>query len=355
MNIKEFFRYLVEREGSDIHLCAGRRPHIRIHGELFNTELDLLKPDQVKNTIYSILSEEQIKTFEKENELDVSYMLPDISRFRINIYKQRGTLGIVIRAIPFQVEPFEILGIPNEIKNLADSLNGLILVTGPQGSGKTTTLAALVDHINTTRKAHIITIEDPIEYVHRSKKSIINQREVGRDTNSYYAAMKYILRQDSDVCLIGEIRDVDSVYTALSLAEAGVLVLSTLHSPNAVKAISRIIDMFDKTSRNRVRTQVSLALRAVISQQLVACKDKKGRALACEIMQMTHSIENLIRTDGIKQIGSVIQTSKAEGMCTMDQSLYDLYLKGIISKYELLRRASEVKQMKRQIREMEAA
>jgi len=342
LTMMEFLKYLVNKEGSDIHLCAGRKPHIRIHGELAETEFDVLKPQEVKKLIYSILNKGQINILEQNKELDMSYMIPDLCRFRINIYIQRGSLGIVVRSIPFQVRTLEDLGIPKVLKSFVDRMNGLILVTGPQGSGKTTTLAAIIDYINTTRKAHIITIEDPIEYMHRSKKSIINQREVGNDTFSYNQAMRYILRQDPDVCLIGEMRDIESIKTALALAEAGILVLSTLHSPSAAKTVSRMVDMFTPDYQQQIKIQLSLTLIAVISQQLVPRRDKKGRVLACEIMKKTTPIENMIRTYSIKQMQSVIQTGKEEGMCTMDQYLFNLYNKELISKYELFKRAHDV-------------
>jgi len=349
----DLLKYHAKQEASDLHLCAGRKPYLRIHGELMDTDFEVLNPEEVKRLIYSVLTPDQIETLETEHELDVAYILPDICRFRINAYRQRGSYAVSIRSIPFQVKPFDDLLIPLSVKDFVDNMHGLILVTGPQGSGKTTTIAAMIDHINSTQKSHVVTVEDPIEYIHRSKKSIINQREIGRDTASYKTAMKYILRQDVDVCLIGEIRDQDTVETALSLAEAGVLVLATLHSPSAAESVSRIVDMFPPEYQAPLKNQLSLALKAVVSQQLVPRRDKKGRVLACEVMKVTHSICNMIKHFSIKQIYSMIQTGRAEGMQTLDQALLDLYEKGVISRYELKRRSSDVKQTMTEARKIE--
>lgn len=350
-HIDEFLRYLVKEGGSDLHLCTGRNPYIRKHGELVDTKFKTLNEDKLKNLIYAILDEKQIQFLECNRELDIAYMVLDLCRFRINIYKQRGTFAVAIRAISFEVKPFEELGIPTIIKEFVTNMHGLILVTGPQGSGKTTTLAAMIDYINSTRKAHIITIEDPIEYIHRGKRSIVNQREIGKDTVSYKNAMRYILRQDPDVCLIGEIRDTDSIETALALAEAGVLILSTLHSPTAAKTISRIVDMFLPHYQQQVRVQLSLTLKGVITQQLIPNRNGNGRVLACEIMKVTNSIENMIRTYAVKQIHTVIQTGRKQGMQTMDQALFDLYVQKKISKYELSRRVSDKEQLERLLKE----
>jgi len=349
----ELLKFHAKQGASDLHLCSGRKPYLRIQGELVDTDFEALTPDQVKSLIFSILNQEQIEILERESELDISYILPDICRFRFNVYRQRGSYAVSVRVIPFQVKPFDDLKIPLAVKDFADNMHGLVLVTGPQGSGKTTTIAAIIDHINTTRKSHIITVEDPIEYIHRSKKSIINQREIGKDTASYKTAMKYLLRQDVDVCLIGEIRDQDTVETALSLAEAGVLVLSTLHSPSAAESISRIVDMFPPEYQAPLKNQLSLALKAVVSQQLVPRRDKKCRILACEVMKVTNSIQNMIKHFSIKQIYSMIQTGRAEGMQTLDQALLELYAKGLISRYELKRRAFDVKQTMTEARKIE--
>jgi twitching motility protein PilT len=345
MTLNKFLKFLVQKEGSDIHICAGRKPYVRIHGQLHGTELGIIRPGEVKDIIYSVLTDEQKEYLQQHKELDFSYMLPELSRFRINVYLQRGTFAVVVRAVPFQVRSFEELGIPEVVKHYVESLSGMVAVTGYQGTGKSTTLAAIVDHINRTRKAHIITIEDPIEYYHKSIKSIVNQREVGRDTDSYLTAMRYVLRQDPDVCLVGEIRDPESVRAALALAEAGTLVLTTVHSPTAPKTISRLVDMFPTGAQQQICMQLSLVLNAVISQQLVPSRNKDGRVLACEVMKVTGSIENMIRTYSLSQIRNIIQTKKDEGMQTMDQALFDLYKKGLISVYELKKRAIDRKQV----------
>lgn len=338
----DLLRFMVKNNASDLHLCAGRKPHMRIQGELIESNIDTVKPGYVKELIYSILDKEQIRHLEQHKELDMAYMMPDLCRFRINVYIQRGTHGAVVRAIPFDISSFEQLGIPIEIKEFIDKLSGLILVTGPHRCGKTTTLAAIIDYINATRKAHIITIEDPIEYVHRSKKSVINQREIGRDTFSYKQAIHYVLRQDADVCLIGELRDTESVLSSLFMAEAGKLVLSTLHSTSASKAVARIIDMFPPDYQQQIRIQLAITLRAIISQQLIPRRDQKGLVLATELMKKTQSMENLIRNFyAINQLSSAIQTGREQGMWNMDQCLFELYKSGRISKYELCKRAED--------------
>jgi twitching motility protein PilT len=350
INMSDFLNFLIGKEGSDLHLCAGRRPYVRIYGELVDTEFPILTPERVSSLIGEILSDEQVKKLDLEKELDISYMLPNVSRFRVNIYRQRGSFAVTVRVIPFTVGSFDDLGIPADVRKLIDSSHGLVLITGPQGSGKTTTLASAIDYINTTRKSNIVTVEDPIEFLHKSKKSVINQREIGSDTLSFSSAMKYILRQDVDVCLIGELRDLDTVQAALALSEAGMLVMSTLHSPNAAESISRIINMFPPDFQHAVKSQISLTLKAVISQQLVPRIDsKKGRILACEIMKVNTCISNMIKHGNVKQISSMIQTGREEGMMTMDQALLDLYSEGKISKYELIRRVQDIEHIEKQL------
>ena len=350
INMSDYLQFLIGKEGSDLHLCSGRRPYIRVSGELIDTEFPILIPEKIDQLVGEILNSQQAEKLRDEKEIDLSYMLPNVSRFRINIYRQRGSYAVTIRVIPFDCGTFESLGIPTVLQKILDSAKGLVLVTGPQGSGKTTTLAACIDCINTTRKVNIVTIEDPIEFLHKSKKSVVNQRELGSDTVSFSGAMKYILRQDVDICLIGELRDQDTLNAALALSDTGMLVLSALHSPNAAESISRIINMFPPEFQHTVRTQLSLSLKAVISQQLIMRSDaKKGRVLACEIMKVNTSISNMIKYGSIKQINSVIQTGREEGMKTMDQSLLDLYSDGKISKYELFRRAQDIEQIEKQL------
>ena len=350
INMNDYLQFLIGKEGSDLHLCSGRRPYIRIDGELIDTEFPVLAPERINELVLEVLNGEQIDKLRQYKEIDLSYMLPKISRFRINIYKQRGTYAVTIRVIPFDVGSFESLGIPNVIQKILDTSKGLVLFTGPQGSGKTTTLAACIDYINSTQKVNIVTVEDPIEFLHKSKKSVINQRELGSDTISFSGAMKYILRQDVDICLIGEMRDRDTVDAALALSDTGMLVLSTLHSPNAAESISRIINMFPPEFHHTIKNQLSLSLKAVISQQLVQRSDsKKGRVLACEIMKVNTSVSNMIKYGSIKQINSVIQTGREDGMRTMDQALLDLYSNSKISKYELMRRVQNIEQIEKQL------
>jgi len=350
INMNDYLQFLIGKEGSDLHLCSGRRPYIRIDGELIDTEFPVLAPERINELVLEVLNGEQIDNLRQYKEIDLSYMLPKISRFRINIYKQRGTYAVTIRVIPFDVGSFESLGIPNVIQKILDTSKGLVLFTGPQGSGKTTTLAACIDYINSTQKVNIVTVEDPIEFLHKSKKSVINQRELGSDTISFSGAMKYILRQDVDVCLIGEMRDRDTVDAALALSDTGMLVLSTLHSPNAAESVSRVINMFPPEFHHTIKNQLSLSLKAVISQQLVQRSDsKKGRVLACEIMKVNTSVSNMIKYGSIKQINSVIQTGREDGMKTMDQALLDLYSDGKISKYELMRRVQDIEQIEKQL------
>jgi twitching motility protein PilT len=354
ITMTDYLQFLIGKEGSDLHLCSGRRPYIRVSGELIDTEFPMLMPEKIDQLVGEVLNTQQAKRLKEDKEIDISYMMPNISRFRINIYKQRGSYALTIRVIPFDCGSFEFLGIPPVVQKILDNSKGLVLVTGPQGSGKTTTLAACIDYINTTRKANIVTIEDPIEFLHKSKKSVINQREIGNDTLSFRGAMKYILRQDVDICLIGELRDQDSVQGTLALSEAGMLVLSTAHSPNAAESISRIVNMFTPEFQHTVKAQLSLSLKAVISQQLIMRSDaKKGRVLACEIMKVNLPISNMIKYGSIKQISSVIQTGREEGMKTMDQSLLELYSDGKISKYELFRRAQDIEQIEKQLSYMD--
>ncbi len=350
INMNDYLQFLIGKEGSDLHLCSGRRPYIRIDGELIDTEFPVLAPERVNELVLEVLNGEQIDKLRQYKEIDLSYMLPKISRFRLNIYKQRGSYAVTIRVIPFDAGSFESLGIPNVIQKILDTSKGLVLFTGPQGSGKTTTLAACIDYINSTQKVNIVTVEDPIEFLHKSKKSVINQRELGSDTISFSGAMKYILRQDVDICLIGEMRDRDTVDAALALSDTGMLVLSTLHSPNAAESISRIINMFPPEFHHTIKNQLSLSLKAVISQQLVQRSDsKKGRVLACEIMKVNTSVSNMIKYGSIKQINSVIQTGREDGMRTMDQALLDLYSNSKISKYELMRRVQNIEQIEKQL------
>jgi len=332
VTMEELLRIMIERKGSDLHISAGSPPRIRIHGDLVPTEHDVLDAEQSQKLIYSILDNEQIARFENDLELDMSFGIAGIGRFRTNVFMQRGAVGAAIRVIPYEIASFEQLGLPRAVcERLCNLPKGLVLVTGATGSGKSTTLASMIDYINSTGPYHIITIEDPIEFVHRNKMSLVNQREVGPDTKGFAEALKHILRQDPDVVLIGEMRDRETIEAALTLAETGHLTFATLHTSNCVQTINRIIDVFPANQQNQVRTQLSFVLEAVFCQQLLPLAAGNGRCLAAEIMIPTDAIRANIRDDKIHQVYSAIQTGGKLGMKTMNQSLFELYRAGKIT------------------------
>jgi len=323
---------MMERKSSDLHITASSAPRIRVDGKLIPTEYDVMDEETTQKIIYTIMDSEQIAKFEQEKELDMSFGIPGVGRFRVNVFYQRGAVGTAIRTIPYEIAGFEKLGVPPEVcKKLCDLPKGLILVTGATGSGKSTTLAAMIDYINSTGGWHIITIEDPIEFVHRNKQSLVNQREVGPDTHGFHQALKHVLRQDPDVVLVGEMRDKETIELGLELAETGHLTFSTLHTSNCVQTINRIIDVFPAEQQNQVRTVLSFVLEGVFCQQLLPMAVGKGRCLACEIMIPNDAIRANIRDDKIHQIYSTIQTGGKTGMRTMNQSLLELYRAGRIS------------------------
>ncbi|MEI8175946.1 MAG: type IV pilus twitching motility protein PilT [Candidatus Omnitrophota bacterium] len=330
-SMEDILKHMVEKKASDLHFCVGIPATIRVDGELQRTVFDTLTPETAKELVYSIMTKEQIEIFESEKELDFSYAIRGLSRFRINIYQQRGAIGLVSRAIPFEIPPVEQLGIPEISKEFADRPNGLFLVTGPVGAGKSTTLAAMLEYINATRQARIITVEDPIEYLYKHKKSTIDQREIGPDTHSFKNALRHVFRQDPNIILIGEMRDLESIHIALTLAETGHLIFTTLHTTDAIHSISRIVDIFPPHQQNQIRLQLSMVLIGVFSQRLIKRAHDKGRVLATEIMNVTGSIRNLIRENDLPQVYSTIQTGKKYGMHTMNQSLADLYRRGEIT------------------------
>ncbi len=334
LQLEELCRQMVEHNASDLHLVVGVPPQLRIDGDLYPMDLPPLNPELTKNLSYSILTERQIKEFEKEKELDMSFGIKGLSRFRVNLFVDRGSVSTAIRTIPFEVPSFEELGIPKSVRELADRPQGLVLVCGPTGSGKSTTLAALINKINLERRSHIVTIEDPIEYLHSHKMSIINQREVYADTHSFAAALKHILRQDPDVIMIGEMRDLETIEAALTVAETGHLVFATLHSNDATQSINRMVDVFPPHQQVQVRAQLSFVLEGVVVQKLLPHKDGNGRVLAMEIMIATSAIRNLIREEKLHQIYSSISTGGGLGMQTMNQSLHKLYKNAQIS-YEM--------------------
>ncbi|MGB9677843.1 MAG: type IV pilus twitching motility protein PilT [Candidatus Ratteibacteria bacterium] len=347
IKIEEILKYGVERKASDIHILAKLSPHIRIDGKLVKTPFPPLTNEECKQMIYEILREDQIKTFENTKELDFSYGIDGVGRFRINLHFQRGTIGISIRPIKDIIPSFEELGLPSDlIKKMLSYPYGLILVCGPTGSGKSTTLASMVDYLNENYPIHIITIEDPIEYLFKHKKAIVEQRELGTDTDSFSEALKRVLRQDPDVVLIGEMRDKETIEAALRIAETGHLVLATLHTGEVVQAMGRIVNIFPGEQQPTVRTQLSLVIIGIIVQQLIPRIDSKGRVLATEIMVATPAIRSLIREGNFAQIYSHIQTGGEIGMRTMNSSLALLYKNGLISKEEAYARSGNLKELK---------
>ncbi|MCD6407738.1 type IV pilus twitching motility protein PilT [bacterium] len=349
--IEEILIYAVERKASDIHIVAKLPPYIRIDGKLFITEFPALSAEECRDLVYEILTPSQRNTFEEKKELDFSYGIEGIGRFRINLHYQRGSIGIAIRPIKDTIPGFEELGLPPDVmKNLLSQPHGLILVCGPTGSGKSTTLASMVEYLNQNYPIHIITIEDPIEYLFKHKKAIVEQREVGMDTESFRESLRRVLRQDPDVVLIGEMRDLETIEAALRIAETGHLVLTTLHTGEVVQAMGRIINSFPGEQQQTVRTQLSLVLLGVIVQQLLPRKDKKGRILATEIMIVNSAIRNLIREGNFAQIYSQIQLGGESGMHTMNASLVQLYKKGLISKDVALASTPNIKELKNLLR-----
>jgi twitching motility protein PilT len=339
---------LVERGASDLHITTGTPPQIRMHGKLTAlTQFDSLSPSDTQRLAYSVLNEAQKQKFEEENELDLSFGIQSLARFRCNVYRQRGAIGCAIRVIPVKIRGFGDLGLPPIVEQLAERPKGLILVTGPTGSGKSTTLAAMVDKINSERSEHIMTIEDPIEFVHHHKKCLVNQREVFADTQSFKAALKYILRQDPDVVLVGEMRDLETIAAALTIAETGHLTLGTLHTNSCAQTMNRVIDVFPTNQQDQVRAQLSLVLEGVLSQQLIPTSDGQGRAMALEIMVATPAIRNLIREEKIHQIYSAMQAGQKFGMQTMNQSLLSLVQRGKISREEALHRTMDPEELQR--------
>ncbi len=331
VELDKLLQITVERGGSDLHLTAGAPPIVRVYGELIPLDLPPLCPADVENLVIPVLPAIQQKKFFERWELDFSYSIPGFSRFRGNLMRQRGSIAAAFRVVPYRIPDIEELGLPPIVKELCYLPRGLVLITGPTGSGKSTTLAAMIDFINKNRSLNIITIEQPIEFLHRHKKSIVKQREVGSDTHSFSEALRHVLRHDPDVILIGEMRDLESISIALTAAETGHLVLSTLHTQTAPLTIHRIVDVFQEHLRNQIRQQLADSLQGVISQQLLHRADGKGLVLATEVMVNTPAVCNLIREGKEHQLYSVMQTNQASRMQTMDQALADLCLRGKIT------------------------
>jgi twitching motility protein PilT len=331
-NMHQFLKAMIEKGGSDLHITTGTPPQLRIDGKLHPLKLPPLSAPETKQLCYSVLTDAQKHQFEERNELDLSFSVQRLSRFRANIFVQRGNIAGAFRAIPFKIKSFEDLGLPKVVADLASKPRGLVLVTGPTGSGKSTTLATMIDKINQERNEHIVTIEDPIEYLHHHKGCVVNQREVGADTNSFKNALKYILRQDPDVVLIGEMRDLETIEAALTVAETGHLCFATLHTNSAVQTINRIIDVFPPYQQPQVRAQLSFVLEGVMCQSLLPRANGPGRAMALEIMIPNTAIRALMREDKIHQIYSSMQVGQeASGMQTMNQSLAALFHRRLIS------------------------
>jgi len=351
-NLRALLEEMIEREASDLHITAGERPKLRIDGDITDSSVpDVLQPKDTLQLAYSVLTENQKKRFETEDELDFSFGIQNLARFRGNVFKQRGCVAVVIRMIPFNVRTFQDLGLPPVVAKLAEKPRGLILVTGPTGSGKSTTLAAIIDKINKERKGHIITVEDPIEFIHRHQSCIVNQREVGTDTKSFGSALKYALREDPDVILVGEMRDLETIAAALTIAETGHLALATLHTNSAAESINRVIDVFPPSQQSQVRAQLAFVLEGVLTQTLLQKASGRGRAMAAEIMVATPAVRALIRDDKVHQIYSAMQAGKKHGMQTMNDALYQLYMSREVTSEECLRVSPEPNEFLRAIGE----
>ncbi len=337
----ELLKTMLEQNASDLHISTGTPPRIRVDGQLVPLKEASLAPAETKSLCYSILTDTQKHKFEENNELDLSFGVKGLSRFRANMFMQRGAVAGAFRMIPFQIKSFRDLGLPPIVNELAKKPRGLILVTGPTGCGKSSTLAAMIDKVNNERYEHIITVEDPIEFIHPHKNCLVNQREVNADTASFGDALKYVLRQDPDIVLIGEMRDLETIEAALTVSETGHLTFATLHTNSAVQTINRIIDVFPSHQQEQIRVQLSFVLEGIIAQQLIPKRSGKGRTLAVEIFIPTPAIRNLIREDKTHQIYSMMQAGQAKfGMITMNQSLFELYKKGELSYDDALAKSS---------------
>ncbi|HZH78223.1 MAG TPA: PilT/PilU family type 4a pilus ATPase [Archangium sp.] len=347
MNLHQLLKAMVEKGASDLHITTGSPPQLRVDGELVPLKTAQLTPVETKQLCYSILTDAQKHKFEEENELDLSFGVKGLSRFRANIYMQRGAVAGAFRTIPFKILTFQELGLPPVVAELVKKPRGLILVTGPTGSGKSTTLASMIDKINTDRHEHIMTIEDPIEYLHPHKNCLVNQREVGADTRNFKTALKYILRQDPDVVLVGELRDLETIEAALVIAETGHTCYATLHTNSAVLTINRVLDVFPPYQQPQVRAQLSFVLEGVMSQSLIAKAGSPGRVLALEVMIPNPAIRNLIREDKVHQVYSAMQVGQAKfGMQTFNQALAALLMRRLITQDEAFGRSSDADELR---------
>ncbi len=344
--IKKVLENMVERKASDVHISAGSPLHYRINTQLVAIDDTILTEDDTREVVYSFLSEEKIRRFEEEKELDFSFSIENFGRYRGNAFFQRNKIGCAIRLIPFDIMSLSECGLPEDImRSFCAAHKGLVLITGATGSGKSTTLASMVDHINSTRNCHIVTVEDPIEFIHKNKKALIDQRQFMDDTDSFSNALRHVLRQDPDVILIGELRDLDTIRQALIIADTGHLVLGTLHTSDTTQTINRMVDVFPAHQQAQIRAQLSFVLLGVLSQQLIPRKDKKGMALAAEVLVATPAIKNMIRDAKEHQIYSILQTSQKTGMRTINHSLVELYVKDLITYDEALSRSSSTDEL----------
>lgn len=327
ITLQQLLKAAVKQNASDLHLVSGSTPVLRINGRIVRVKTENLTPELTRKLCYSILTDQQKSRFEEDKELDFSFGIKDMARFRANIFMQKGAVSGVFRKIPFEVPDINKLGLPKSAVDIANFASGLILITGPTGCGKTTTIASIIDKINKERRSHIITIEDPIEFVHTHENCIINQREIGEDTDSYAAALKYVLRQDPDICVMGELRDLETIEAALKIAETGHLVLATLHTNSAIQSITRMVGVFPPEQQERIRLQLSMTLNAVLSQRLLPARDS-GLSLACELLFLTPNIRNLIRENKLHQVYGMMQVGQDKsGMQTMNQSLLNLIMR----------------------------
>jgi twitching motility protein PilT len=350
INLRTLLEEMLERGASDLHITTGERPMLRIDGDIQPSKQDVvLHPKDTLQLAYSVLTETQKKRFEMEDELDFSFGIQNMARFRGNCFKQRGCVSVVLRQIPFEIKTFNDLKLPQVIATLAEKPRGLVLVTGPTGSGKSTTLAAMIDKINRERRGHILTVEDPIEFIHRHQGCIVNQREVGTDTKSFGSALKYALREDPDVVLIGEMRDHETIHAGLTIAETGHLAFATLHTNSAAEAINRIIDVFPSHQQAQVRAQLAFVLEGIITQVLLPRRQGKGRVMAAEILVVTPAIRALIRDDKIHQVYSMMQSGKKHGMQTLNDALYQLYIAKEVAEDECLRVSGDPNEFLRMI------
>ncbi|HWO19996.1 MAG TPA: type IV pilus twitching motility protein PilT [Kofleriaceae bacterium] len=351
LNLPALLKAMTDKGSSDLHISAGSPPRLRIDGDLVRLQTDALTPVDTKQLCYSVMSDAQKQRFEEELELDFSFGIRGMARFRAHVYMQQTCVAGTFRAVPYAVTPLDQLGLPPAVTDLCDRPRGLVLVTGPAGSGKSTTLASMIDRINTNVKGHIITVEDPIEFQHQHKSCLVSQREIGRDSASFQRALKYILRQDPDAVLIGELRDPETIQAALTIAETGHLVFATLHTGSAIQSIHRMIDVFPALQQPQVRAVLSHVLEGVVSQLLLPKAQGPGRALAAEVMIPSAAIRNLIREEKLHQIYSQMQIGQSKfGMQTMNQALTDLHLRGVITRETALGASSEVDELKTMLR-----